>query len=78
MSNTANCPRCKQGNVVEVRIKVNGEIVYLCDECDALWPNSYIILEGNFVDFGLYVNNIGLKGTWDEIEIVNDKGQSSC
>jgi hypothetical protein len=72
-----NCPRCQQGSIIKVRIVFNGEIVSLCDECDALWPEDHSITNINFFDFGEYVEKYGLSGRWDEIEILEDNKQTS-
>lgn len=65
------CPRCDgQGEVHFVVIKKTNEKVYLCDECDALWGETEEINKANFTDFGTYVEQFGLQGTWNEIEPV--------
>jgi len=64
------CPRCDgQGILHKVIIKKTGEKVWLCDECDALWPLETPISKTTlFHDFSTYVKRYGLKGTWDEVE----------
>jgi len=63
------CPRCDgQGEVSQVKIKKTGEIVHLCDECDALWKSGDDVVFSKFVDFSTYVEQFGLEGTWDEVE----------
>lgn len=65
------CPRCdQQGRVALVRITTNDETVYLCDECDALWPENTPIKATNFIDFSSYVKPLGLKGLWSEVTIL--------
>ena len=65
------CPRCDgQGDVIKVRIIATGEIVFLCDECDALWRQGTPIVVKSFTDFSTYVGQYGLKALWNEIERV--------
>jgi hypothetical protein len=68
------CPRCDhQGTVVAVRINATGEVVWLCDECDALWPSNVPITQDNFVDFASYVKPLGLNGRWSEVTVLDEK-----
>lgn len=66
------CPRCDgQGEVEKVRVKADGDILYLCDECDAVWFSIESIVDGErWLDFGTYMKTKGLTGTWDEIELL--------
>jgi hypothetical protein len=68
-----SCPRCDgQGIVHTARIIATGEIVHLCDECDAIWPNGVEVRLNTFLDFQTYVEQFGLKGLWSEIEILDE------
>ena len=31
------CPDCEQGTVAHYRVEATGEVVQVCDGCDALW-----------------------------------------
>lgn len=65
------CPRCgPEGTVLSARIHSTGEIVHLCDECDALWPSGVPVAVKSHVDFATYVEPYGLKALWSEIEIL--------
>lgn len=65
------CPRCDgQGELVIARINATGEVVRLCDECDALWPGSGPLDGTAFIDFSTYVAQWGLLGRWNEITIL--------
>jgi len=64
------CPRCNQGYVRKVRIRETGEVVHICEECDALWSAGKEVSASNFVDFSQYVQPLGLKGVWREVEVV--------
>ena len=36
-----SCPVCRgQGIIEKMRIKATKEIVYVCDECESLWPEG--------------------------------------
>lgn len=66
------CPRCdQQGTVHTVRINTTGEIVHLCDECDALWPSGVGVTATGFLDFSTYVARFGLRGVWQEVTILS-------
>jgi hypothetical protein len=67
------CPRCdQQGHIVRARIITTGEIVHLCDECDALWPSGSEVTKTGFADFSTYVKPLGLRGAWEEIMVVDE------
>ena len=64
------CPRCdQQGTIHKVRINATGEVVQLCDECDALWPSGVQVSVETFLDFSTYVKQFDLKGLWTEVTI---------
>jgi len=67
------CPRCNQGEVVEARIIASGEIIHICQECDAVWPDTAEIRGDNFKDFSTYVKPLGLKGLWSELVRLTDR-----
>lgn len=64
------CPRCNQDDVVEARIKANGNFIYVCPECDATWLSNAEISFGQFQDYGTYMESIGLSRLWDELEVI--------
>jgi transposase-like protein len=65
------CPRCNEGWVIDVRIRARGEIVYVCEECEALWTDPQKIDLSNFTDMAAYLRVFGLKGDWNELERVS-------
>jgi hypothetical protein len=68
------CPRCdQQGTVLKVRINATAEVVHLCDECDALWPDDVSVTATGFRDFSQYVAQFGLQGTWSEVTMLGDE-----
>lgn len=64
------CPRCDQGFVKTARIINTGEIVRICEECDALWRSDIEVSASNFVDYSQYVMPMGLRGLWNDLEII--------
>ena len=66
------CPRCdQQRSVHRVRIIATGEIVHLCDECDALWPSGVEVARTWFQDFSNYVAPLALRGVWKELTLLD-------
>lgn len=64
------CPRCGQDELVKARIKKSGILIYICPECDATWQSNFDINPGNFLDYGSYMESIGLSKLWDELEVI--------
>jgi len=70
------CPRCdQQGLVLRVRINRTGLVIQLCDECDAMWKHDEVPRMGTFIDFGTYMESIGVPESWDELTILPDSDQ---
>ncbi len=63
-----SCPRCSQGDVRCFVVKRNQKMIWLCDECDALWESGSDVGVKPFVDFGVYMSKFGLSPIWDELE----------
>jgi len=63
------CPRCEQGDVAKVQIKKTGQDMYVCQECEAAWLSTADIGLKQFVDFGTYMEELGLLPLWDELYI---------
>ena len=34
------CPYCEQGRVIKAKIKKNGRIINICEECDTVWKGE--------------------------------------
>ncbi len=64
------CPRCSQGWVITACTRVNGQIVRVCEECEALWPDDRLVQETNFEDMAAYLRTLGFKGEWTELEVM--------
>jgi hypothetical protein len=62
------CPRCNDGGggfIYKVKLSSIDKIVYICDECEALWEDPIQISQGFLVDFPTYVEQYGY--TYDAI-----------
>ena len=66
------CPRCDQGKVVKAKICKNDNNIFICEECDATWKNKNEFDDNKFEDFSVYMEAIGLKGHWSELEILDN------
>lgn len=64
------CPRCEQGDVIEVRVKANGIHLFVCQECEASWFLFEKIGVEPFIDYGTYMEGLGLPPLWSELEVV--------
>lgn len=61
------CPYCEQGRVIEARIKKNGKVINICEECDTVWEGEIDLLTG--MSYDEFMENQGCEGTWDELEL---------
>ena len=65
------CPRCDgQGEVLLVKVRKTGEILKLCNECDATWKKDDPIDKKTFFDFETYMESQGITKAWDEIDFI--------
>jgi hypothetical protein len=63
------CPRCDgNGLVYKATLLPINTIVFMCDECEAIWFDSFIS-KSNFQDFTSYISSLGY--TYDQIDITN-------
>lgn len=63
------CPRCVQGDIALAQVKKNGENIYVCQECEAVWFSLFDIGVKPFVDFGIYMEGLGALPLWDELNV---------
>ena len=65
-----NCPRC-QGNgiIYKARIIKTQEIIYLCDECDAVWDSPLEFHKISLIFSDDLLRSKGLQGLWDELDV---------
>lgn len=66
------CPRCAQGDICKVQIKLNKKILYVCQECEATWFSVEAIGVEDFVDFGIYMEGLGLQPLWSSLVVLPD------
>lgn len=67
------CPRCEQGDVVAAQIRRTGAALFVCKECEATWFAVDDIGQAPFVDFGTYMEELGLQPLWDELIVSEPK-----
>ena len=65
MTQAVECPRCGQGSVLGYAVRVTGEHVWICDECEALWSSPDVAAP--FEQFSAFMGARGGVGLWDEI-----------
>jgi hypothetical protein len=63
------CPRCEQGDIAKAKIIKTEKEVFVCKECEATWFSASAIGVSPFLDFGTYMEGIGLSPLWDELSI---------
>ena len=63
------CKFCEQGEIFEVKTKKTNEIVYLCDECEALWLSDEFKDE-EAVALWLFMEERNLSSTWDQFIVI--------
>lgn len=62
------CPCCyNQGAIHKATVKGTNLEIYICDECDLVWRNLDIN-ESNWEMFTNFMNKLGLKALWSELE----------
>jgi len=61
------CPRCEQGSIVHVVLRAAGEMLLVCQECDAAWRNESDISRAAFEDLGTILEAKGLPPLWSEL-----------
>lgn len=61
------CPFCAhQGVIYKATINKNGNIIYICDECDTVWYTEDI-QEDNCVNYKKFMSDYGIGNIYDEI-----------
>ena len=61
------CPRCDQGPIVTKVVVATDEVVRVCEECDALWPDTEEPAASGFVDLTDFLAERGRPGLWSEL-----------
>ena len=61
------CPLCNgQGSIYEAKIAKSNQIIYICEECDAMWLTSDIKLD-KCINFDEFMRSLGLQALWEEL-----------
>jgi hypothetical protein len=66
------CPRCNQGWIRKMRHRRSGEIVFVCEECEALWREGQAIENTGFQDLQAYFRAKGQSGDWSEMVMLEE------
>lgn len=69
------CPACKQGVLIHVKVKPTKMIGYICDECDAFWEaenTQSLNLDADGTAYYARMNKIGLSDSWGYLEILEE------
>jgi protein-arginine kinase activator protein McsA len=64
------CPRCEQGEICQAQINATGKLVYVCQECEATWFSAEAIGVDAFIDFGTYMEKLGLPPLWSSLVLL--------
>jgi hypothetical protein len=67
------CPRCGQGFLDAALIKMTGERVVVCDECEALWTGGEEPTIQCFQDRVTFLRSKGIDGGWDALDMTEEK-----
>jgi hypothetical protein len=67
------CPRCEQDHIVGASIRATGTELFICPECDAIWFSIEKIGVGPFMDYGTYMQSMGLSMLWDELDVISEE-----
>lgn len=60
-------PGRKHGQVEKATVKRNGETIYICDECEAIWFTNEIRY-ATFNYFNPYMERLNLPANWSELQ----------
>jgi hypothetical protein len=64
------CSVCEEGRIEQVRVNATDEIVYVCEECDALWFDPELIGRGG-TNLEAHLSGKGLSALRDEVEVLS-------
>jgi hypothetical protein len=67
------CPRCGQGTLYVATIKMTGEIVVVCEECEALWTAGQEPTASGFQDLVTLLKSKGIDDGWSALDIQEEK-----
>lgn len=63
------CPFCEEGPIYKAEVQWNGEIIFICAECDTIWRNVNDKIEvTNYTD---YMEKLGKEALWDYLKLIS-------
>ena len=62
------CPRCSQGSVISRRVVATGELISVCEECEATWLHPTQPAATGFEDLRLFLTARELKDDWSALD----------
>lgn len=71
----ALCTRCNVGDVSAFRLIKNNRRLWVCDECDAVWPGDALPkgpAEGTLYQYVAPYGGPGTPTDWEQIEAVSE------
>ena len=63
------CPRCEQGQVFPAKIAATGELLLICEECEATWDADEVLTAVRSRDLGTRLEERGLSPLFDKLEM---------
>ena len=66
------CPRCDQGWIGRFRYEKTGEVVLVCEECEALWTDNENISADHFTDFTAYFAAKNESVKWTDMDELSE------
>jgi hypothetical protein len=78
MEQLVYCPFCDgQGIVHKAKVEKLNHTIYICDECDTIWPEGMEVNKENCNRFEDFMSDNGLKPLWSELtEVVRSWDKS--
>ena len=64
MAQYKTCPHCGQGPVHRAVVRKTGEVICLCEECDAVWTNP------GETGLTAFLEARGLTPSWEELDLL--------
>lgn len=64
------CPYCKQGDILKANVKINHQIIFICEECDTVWNENETISSQTGRAFENFANQLNIRALWDELGLI--------
>lgn len=68
MRDSIACPRCDQGSVDQYRVLSTQSVIWVCDECEALWWSREDVGVSSFADLSVVLESMGVRASWDQLK----------